>query len=324
MSTITMKSTKQEMYDAYMAMKEKVDAKVALKDDPVAQKEAARQQEVLVSAGSIAHMNILAPEIVDKYTALCEAVELKEKSLKEMYDIEKEANSMIALINAHKDKKVELEEKYKAMTEDMQEEFNDKKATLAAELEEMKKQKEAVLKATIEENNALIADIKKQRERNEEEYKYDLRRSRKVENDAWNDEKATREKEIAMKEAELAEAEAKLEVREAKIAELEEKVAGIPELIAQATEDGKKAGKADADKSHVFEVRSINTKNEYEQKSLQDRVDRLTAELAAANVKVDTLQEKLDAAYAQMRELASETVKSANGVKIIDRENTGK
>ena len=38
----------------------------------------------------------------------------------------------------------------------------------------------------------------------------------------------------------------------------------------------------------------------------------------------EILQDKLDSAYAQMKELASETVKSSGGVKILDRDNNTK
>lgn len=324
MSTITMKSTKQEMFEAYTEMKKKLDIQASLKDDPIADQEKARKTAVVESADAIVRMNILAPEITEKYQNLCEAVKMKEDQLKELYEIESEANSLIALINAHKDKKHELEEKYRLLTEEAAAALTAKKQEIVEEINVLKAEKEEILKNTNAENEALIAANNQKRSREEEEYAYNLKRARKLADDKWEDEKATREKAIAEKEADLAKTEAELAAREEKMEELETKVAEIPELIAKAMEEGKKAGKAEAEKSHVFEVRSINTKNEYEQKTLQDKVERLTVELTAANVKVDALQEKLDAAYTQMRDLASETVKSANGVKIIDRENTGK
>ena len=77
-------------------------------------------------------------------------------------------------------------------------------------------------------------------------------------------------------------------------------------------------------KSWGFEKRAIEQKNEYEQKALNDKIKRLETDLTEAKDTIATLQEKLDSAYAQMRELATDTVKCNGGVKILDRENSGK
>lgn len=65
-------------------------------------------------------------------------------------------------------------------------------------------------------------------------------------------------------------------------------------------------------------------RREYEQKALHDKVERLESDLSEAKNTIVTLQNKLDSAYVQMRELATDTVKSNGGVKILDRETSGK
>lgn len=326
MSTVTMKnSTKQEIFDAYIEAKRKLDEQAAMKDDPMEDQKKARVSGVMASADDIINRGILSYEIVQEYNNLKEAIGLKKSELQDLYGIAAEANSMVALINAHKDKKQELDAKYKALTEEAVAELEAKKSELAAEIEFLKNEKINIINKTRVENDILVSELSKQREREEEEYTYNLSRSRKLENDTWEDEKTAREKVIHDKEIEVARIEEALAAREAHLAELELKVAGIPELLEKATEDGIKKGKVDADKSNAFEVRAINQKNEYEQKSLKDQVARLQSDLAAAYEKVESLQNKLDDAYKQMRELATDTVKSANGVKIIDhRENAGK
>lgn len=324
MSELTMKNTKQELYDAYMAQKKQLEARAAMKDDPVAAQENKRKAAVLVSADEVAKMDILSPEIVQKYKDLCEAIDMKKTTLKDLYDIEAEASSLVALINAHKDKEQELKDKYKKLSDDLETEYQEKKASKENELIELEIKKEEVLNVTASENKSLVEELDKARKREKEEYEYNLKRERKIAEDKWNDEKAAKEKALADREESIAETEAVLAAKEEYIEELERKVSEIPTLIETATNEGIKKGKADADKSNAFEVRSINQKNEYEQASLRDRVSRLESDLAASNAKNDVLQEKLDAAYAQMRELAAETVKSAGGVKIIGNENSGK
>lgn len=324
MSELTMKNTKQELYDAYMAQKKMLETRAAMKDDPVVVQENKRKAAVLVSADEVAEMDILSPVVVQQYKDLREAIDMKKTTLKDLYDIEAEASSLVALINAHKDKEQELKDKYKKLSDDLETEYQEKKASKENELIELEIKKEEVLNVTASENKSLVEELDKARKREKEEYEYNLKRERKIAEDKWNDEKAAKEKALADREESIAETEAVLAAKEEYIEELERKVSEIPTLIETATNEGIKKGKADADKSNAFEVRSINQKNEYEQASLRDRVSRLESDLAASNAKNDVLQEKLDAAYAQMRELAAETVKSAGGVKIIGNENSGK
>lgn len=324
MSELTMKNTKQELYDAYMAQKKQLETRSAMKDDPVVAQENKRKAAVLVSADEVAEMDILSPGVVQQYKDLREAIDVKKAALKDLYDIEAEASSLVALINAHKDKEQELRDKYKKLSDDLETEYQEKKSLKENDLLELEIKKEEVLNMTASENKALVAELDKSRKREKEEYEYNLKRERKIAEDKWNDEKAAKEKALAERESSIAETEAELAAKEEYIEDLERKVSEIPALIEAATNEGIKNGKADADKSNAFEVRSINQKNEYEQAALRDRVTRLESDLAASNAKNDVLQEKLDAAYAQMRELAAETVKSAGGVKIIGNENSGK
>ena len=103
-----------------------------------------------------------------------------------------------------------------------------------------------------------------------------------------------------------------------RLKELEAKVEEIPTLIAAATEEGIKKGKADADKSNAFEVRALKKDAEYQKQLLEDKNERLAEDLANARAEKVELQQKLDDAYAQMRELAAKTVESTGGVKILN------
>ena len=61
---------------------------------------------------------------------------------------------------------------------------------------------------------------------------------------------------------------------------------------------------------------------EYELKAVNDALTRAENALSDANKKIAELTDKLDASYTRMQELASTTVKSNGGVKILDREST--
>ena len=319
-----MKSTKQEIFDAYTEMKNRLDEINNMKDDPLTVEREAHLEQIDSAAKDIISQGILSKDIIDKYNNLCEAIQLKEERLKDIYGIEAEANSLVALINAHKDKIAELKARYELMAADMEKGFTEKKESLKAELDELTKQKKDIIDQTRAENDALKASLNTERQRENDEYEYNLARLRKIENDRWTDEKKAREKELSEREADVQKRADTLHEMESEIAELKQKVADIPKIVAEAEEAAKKAGKAEADKSHAFEVRSINTKNEYEQNSLKDQIDRLKEDLAAVRSANAEIQAKLDAAYAQMRDLAAETVKSNGSIKIINNDSSNK
>lgn len=321
---VTMKSTKQEIMDAYLDAKKKLDSLSEMSYDPASDEKVRAAEEKLRAAEEICKKGILSAEITEKYNALKESITEMETRLKTLHGIEVEANSMVALINAHKIKEQELKDKYNAMDTELMNNYRKTESNLMDAINELESKKELALKQIKDESKELKAQVDKERRNENEEYHYELRRSRKIEMDKWNDEKEAREKELSAREEAVAEREEKVTKSEKYIAELEAKVEAIPDQLAAATEEGIKKGTADANKSNAFEVRAINTKNEYEQKSLRESIERLKNELDVANSKNADLQSKLDIAYGQMRELASETVKSAGGVKILNHENTSK
>ena len=233
-------------------------------------------------------------------------------------------NTLVALVNAHKDKAHELDEQYKLVKAEAEKNLQDTKAAIKDEIDALNKEKAEVLAIIRKEAADLKAQLKQERQREEEEYTYNRDRARKIAEDKWADEEAVKRKELEAWNNSIEERELSVIAQENHIGDLEQKVAEIPSLIESATTEGYEKGKSDAGKSWGFEKRAIEQKNEYEQKALHDKVERLETDLSDAKNTIVTLQNKLDSAYAQMRELATDTVKSNGGVKILDRETSGK
>ena len=316
-----MKSTKQEIMEAYEEAMKKIAESESGKDDPVAAAKAENDKKIIESAQMIVEDNILNPVIIERYENLKTAIEMKNKELQELYGIETKANSLVAMINAYKDKEIELKDKYNARTKELDDEFTKKESILKDEIASLEKSKEDLINKIQNESNELTKSLNKKHKREEEEYEYNLKRSRKVENDRWEDEKAAREKELTEREAAVKADEAELADRTSYIEELEKKVEEIPELIQDAKDKAFAEGKAKADKSNAFEVRALKQQNDYNTQILEDKVDRLYSEVDSLKAEKANLQAKLDDAYAQMRELAAETVKSTGGVKILSGQN---
>lgn len=322
---VTMKnSTKQQIMDAYLEAKKQLDAIEAMKEDPMSQALKAQKTSDAKTAGSLVEKHILSAEIEAEYKALCNTIADMKKELEDLYGIKAEANTFAAMINAHKVKSKECTDEYDALKKQCKKEYDDLKAEKQAEIEVLKADKENILNSTRADNATLKESLKIERQREAEEYTYNLKRTRQIENDKWADEKAAREKEIAEREAAIQEQTDEVNKKADYIVELENKVESLTKQLDEQYEKGKKDGKADADKSNAFEVRTLKMQNEYEQKTLQSQIDTEKTRADKAEAKVAELQNKLDQAYAQMRELAADTVKSSGGVKILDRENSGK
>lgn len=322
MAEVTMKSTKQQIFDAYQEALKKSQEMDALKESPADKIEKERKEAVVANADKAVDSNIFNEEITKQYQDLKEAIAMKKAELKDLYDIEAQAASLAAIINAAKEKKYQLDEEYKANKALQEEERKKAVEEKEQELEELQASIETVKEQIQATRKEETAKVDKERKREEEEYAYRLQRERKKENDAWEDTKASREKEIAIKEANaeamLAEAESKVEELES----LREKVDQIPTLVAEAEARGQEAGEKAAGKEYGYKKTMYEKEKEYEIAKLQDQVDRLTEAKEDAETKAWQLQEKLDEAYAKMNALASDTVKANGAVKIVSSGST--
>lgn len=314
---ITPKTTKAELLEIIKQQEEIIKQKESLVDDPVKEQRKINDERVLKSAAENIDSGLFSEELKSKYNDVIAATSLQEKRLKELYEIEAKAQTLTAIINAFKVKNEELERSFADKKAVLEKDYENKKEEVAACEEKLlldyKKKKEE-----LEDDFKQVRDnSNKQHIRAEEEYEYDLSRKKQEDADKWNDEKTAREKLMAEKETDLKARMLEFAEKEAYLKNLEEQVAGFPDKLKEAETAGKEKGKADADKSHVFEVRAIKNEYEYRVKTLQDILDTQATLISDLTERNEALENKLDASYAQMRELAADTVKSTGGVKIL-------
>lgn len=318
---ITMKSTKAEIMEAYEAAKKKLDEVEMSKDNPITAREAKKKLEKEESAEDLINLGILNEDVVVSYGDLLDTIADKKSELEGLYGIEAEANSLVALINASKDKKRELEETAAARMQELEDEYAKQKTALEEEYDALKKERQEEIRQLKISYDEAATLAEKERKRQEEEYAYETQRKRMKENDEWEDEKAQRRKTMEAAEKELAAREEAVIASEDHVRSLEEQVNNFPNKIDEAFTSGYEKGKKDIEKSKAFEINALKTKHEYELSNLESQKARLEEDLSAAREENKVLQSKLDGAYSQMRELATDTVKNASGVKILDREN---
>lgn len=303
---ITIKNTKAEILDALNAALER-EKKIAItKSNPEKEEKEIKIAKAVEASKENVEKNIFSEELNKKFKDLEIAIAAEEDKLKNLYGIEKELNELTLVVNAGKDCVLEIETKKRIKTEELDNEIKELELKYKQKTEELQEEYEKVAK-----------DLKTKRDRENEEYEYKIKREREIDSNKWNDEKIERESKLARAEEEtmklLEEAKEKVEY----IKELEEKVNGIPSLLEKEYARGKKEITVELERDHKYETELLKKDYINQIDRQNDKIEALKEEIANVNNLNSMLQEKMDKAYAQLKELATKTVESAGGVKII-------
>ena len=214
---ITLKNTKQEILDALneALLREKNAAKV--KSNPVEEAKAKQVEKSVTETKKNVEQNIFSQELVNKFKDLEIAISAEEEKLQNLYGVEKELNNLTLVINTGKDFLIDLENHKKNESAKIEENLK------ALEAEYTKKTNDLVKEFELKSER-----LKTERKRETEEYDYKIKRERELANNAWEDEKKSRE--LALKQTEE---ETKKLLNEAKdkakyLEDLEKKVNDIP------------------------------------------------------------------------------------------------
>ncbi len=173
---------------------------------------------------------------VDKYQQVKKAIEVKEKELAEIYDIQRQAVSLTALIEAQQRKREQFDADMAAEKEQLEREIAETRATWETE----SKDREFEIK-----EQAGIDTKARQRER--DEYQYKFTREQQQAKDQFADEKARIERELTLRreelERQLGERESAIAAREKQLADLQQRVERFPaELDAAVAKAAKDTG----------------------------------------------------------------------------------
>ncbi len=196
---ISSSSTKKEMLEAYNKLLEQLEEKRETELKPAEQLEERKVKEtigvadgfsteaVVKKTAELKHeltavLGKLAEKLeseVEQYKTVKNAVELKKKELQEIFEIQKAANSLAALIEAQRESRLTFEQEMTAKREKLELEIRITKD----EWEKNKKMKE-------EENKERETGEMKQRKRDKEEFDYNFQKEKQMAKDAFAAEKA--------------------------------------------------------------------------------------------------------------------------------------
>jgi len=327
---LTMTSTKQEMLHAYntvvkeLETRQEGELKPEKKIEEKKNREAVQVAESLTAEGVGKEIAVLKLEIgktltgiadqlegeVSRFVAIRNAISAKEKELAEIYEIEKTAMSLAALIEAQNQKRqeftTEMEEKKESLRQDIS-------VTRGAWEKEQEDHDAAVKERDLVE--------KKRQTREKEEFDYSFKREQQTAADRFAYEKAKLEKELKDKkeqmEQELSAREAAVAAKEAELGELRKQAAQHPKELETSVARAVK----ETSERLVMEAKSredlLKKEAEGESNVLKARVESLEKMTKEQSERLTAMTKQLEAAYQKVQDIAVKTVEGASNSKSV-------
>ncbi|MDO9264522.1 MAG: hypothetical protein Q7U02_11190 [Desulfosalsimonadaceae bacterium] len=332
---ITMTNTKKEMLEAYEALKESLQNQARTELKPEKAQKVKEEEKIIRSAEKAVDKEDVTRRIYDlkdeigrfladlsgkieaekeRYSQVKHAIDIRNRELMEIYEIEKSAFSLAALLEAQKQKKLEFEIEMAARRKEQEEIIESTKIRWEKEKQQsalaMKEQKD---------------EAEKNWKRLKEEFDYSFNREKELKKQALVDElekltkqlqdkKEAFDKETALREAELAHRDTAVAEREKNIDALEQKAAGFPaELerqVAEAVARTTERLKFEADKNAEIQTGEFTG----EKNVLKAKIESLDKLVASQQKQIDTLSRQIDTAYGKVQDIAVKAV-SAKGAE---------
>jgi len=323
--TITMKNTKKEMLEAYSEVLQQLREKRAVELKPekaIKEKkiqEAVEVTDSLSTAGIVQEVSTLKLEIggllgqlsdrleeeVGKYRQVRQAVEAKQKELQEIYEIEKSALSLAALIEAQHQKRQQTEAELAARKEELTREIE----TLRTEWGKEKKAHAAEIKER-------DGDEQKRRKREKEEYLYAFQREQQLAREQFGDEKARLEREITNRreqmERELADREKAVVEKETELNELRKQASAFPRELQSAVNKAVKEAVQSVELEATNREELLKKEFDGERNVLNTRIESLEKTAAEQNEQIAKLSQQVDKAYGQAQDIAMKAIEGAS------------
>ena len=310
---ITLKNTKAEILEALNQALEREKNINKTKSDPQKEELERKKKESISESKENIKQNIFSDELITKFKNLEMAIEALEEKLKNLYGLEGELNNFTLVVNAEKDFLADLEIKKKVETEKLE--------TSIQELEALYKKKNKELE---EEYATKAKALKLERDREVEEYEYKLKRDREIVNNKWEDEKKIREVNLKNLEDEAKKKLKEVTEKENYLKELEQKVEGIPEMMLKEYERGRKEATAELKKEQEYQTELLKKDFQNTIDRQADKIKSLEGELEKISALNVSMQDKMDKAYVEMKELATKTVEANGQVKIFSNNQADK
>lgn len=320
-----MANTKKEMLSAYNSLVKKLREKRDSEIKPTEKSEEKKIKTALEKTDALSfesliksisdlkmHFNKTVNELSEKlddelkkYQNIQNAVEAKENELKDIFEIEKEASSLRALIDLQKIKREEFENE----TILRENEFNEEMAKKKVEWEEEKKQIESDLKERRE-------NAKKSLEREKEEFRYEFEQEKKKTIDQFNTDKTSMERELKEKqeqaEKEFAEREKAISEAENELEELRSKVNEFEAILKSSVNKSVSEATEKIENEASYKEQMLIAKFEGEKQVFKTRIESLEKTIKDQALQLKHQSEQIEKSYSQVQNIAIKAVEGSN------------
>ena len=247
---------------------------------------------------------------VSRFVAIRNAIGAKEKELAELYEIEKSAMSLAALIEAQNQKRQEFTAEMEEKKDSLRQEIDSTRAAWKKEQEEHD--------GAVKERDAAE---KKRQTREKEEFDYAFKRDQQTVTERFAYEKAKLEKELKEKKEQL---EQELQTREAAVAAKETELSDLRKQAAQFPKELETSvARAIKETSErlTLEAKSreelLKKGAEGERNVFTARIEALEKTTKDQSERVTALTKQLEAAYQKVQDIAVKTVEGASNSKSL-------
>ena len=323
-------STKKELLTAYKELQKQLqerretEAKPEEKIKEKKDKEAVQVAEELSTEGVGREVGNLKSEVskilgelsdkideeIGKFRQVKKAVEVKEQELAEIYEIEKAASTLSALLEAQKQKREQFDA-----------DMAQRKEELEAEIESAREEWEAEQETHEAENKERDAAEKKARDREAEEYKYRLARDKQLAKEEFEYDKAKMERDFQLqkeeKEKDLTAREKAVAEREAELQQLSEKVGAFPKELDAAVARAVKETTARLTQEAETREELLKKDAEAESKVLASRIESLQETVKAQAAQIAKLSAQIEKSYGQVQDIAVKAIEGSANAKTI-------
>lgn len=247
-------------------------------------------------------------EQVSRYVQVQRAIVAKDAELKEIYEIQRSASTLTALIESHERERSRFESELAEMKLRLDREIEQTRA----EWEREKRQREAEAKER-------DAGEQKRREREKEEYRYAFAREQQQARDQFSDEAARTAKELADRKAaaerELAERERAVREREEELASLRRRAEGAAAETEAAVARAIKEALSRQQQEAAGREELLKREFAGERNVLTTRITLLEQTVKEQAEQVGRLQDRADKAYGQVQEIAVRAIEGSGSSK---------
>jgi len=324
------KSTKKQIYDAYNELRKQLEEKRKAEQTPEQKIAEQKVAKVVQEAGDLSiegvaedigalksetgkllsQLSERLESAVYKYQSVQSAIEAKEKELAEIYEIQKSATSLAALVELQRRQKDEFEADAAQRRDEMEAEIESTRSGWKREKalhEEAEKEREA--------------QEKKRREREKEEFEYNTKREKELAKQKLQDELADLERAIALKkgelERELGERERAVGAKEAELAELRQRVEGHSAEMEKAVNRAVKEATDRLAAVAANKEQLLQKEFEGERNVLKSRIESLEKTVKEQAELLANLNRQLEKSYNQVQDIATKAIEGSAAVKSI-------